>query len=265
MLIYNQNIWGNTREIIGNRNLLVRELIAEINPDICCFQECNPQTSRCGKTPMQELMKPKYIEVLPEYADRNFTPVFYNSEKLRLLECEYFPFEGLNDLDSKSITWGMFEEKSTGKRIIVMSVHFWWMYESEADNLQRCKNAETVCSLAKKLYNQYETAVIVTGDLNSGDKSRQGNGGYNKMIELGMKDIRYIAKETDDADTVSDTYPKANENGEYENGVMPEYTIDYAFAYGDESIFANKFSVINTQKARNSSDHSPLVIQFDIK
>ena len=82
MILYNQNIWGNTDKPIGNRHILIREMVDEIRPDVVTLQECNPARSRVGEYPMQEMLKPEYLEVLPEKADVNFAPVFYRTETL---------------------------------------------------------------------------------------------------------------------------------------------------------------------------------------
>ena len=34
MILYNQNIWGNTDKPIGNRHILIKEMIDEIRPDV---------------------------------------------------------------------------------------------------------------------------------------------------------------------------------------------------------------------------------------
>lgn len=238
-------------------------MIEELKPEICCFQECNKKTSRSGDTPIQEILKPTYIEALPEKADENYTPIFYNPNMVEFIEGGYFPFEGLNGDGSKSVTWVLFKEKLTDKKVIIMSVHFWYMAESEKDNLQRQENAKVVANLAKKLNEVHNVPVLVAGDLNSGDTD-QGTGGYDKMVELGMNDIRFLAKETDNAKTCSSDYPAMREDGIYENSAMPDCTIDYIFVYEAAPINANKFFVFNTQKARNSSDHLPLILDFDI-
>ena len=86
MILYNQNIWGNTDKPIGNRHILIREMVDEIRPDVVTLQECNPARSRVGEYPMQEMLKPEYLEVLPEKADVNFAPVFYRTETLEFAE-----------------------------------------------------------------------------------------------------------------------------------------------------------------------------------
>lgn len=266
MRIYNQNIWGNFSaedHCIANRNLLIKEMIEECSPDVCCFQECNPMTSRSGDTPIQEILKPDYVEIMPETVDKNFTPVFYNKSKFELIECGFMPFEGFNDHGSKSINWGVFKEKKTGILFAVASVHFWWMSRGEIDENQRRENAKASVKIARNIYEKYNIPVFVTGDLNSGEKNNQGIGGYNEMIKLGMKDVRDIAKETDFSDTCGD-YP-IMENGVFVKGGELTCTIDYMFVLGEELIQAEKFKVNNSKKARVSSDHSPLVFDFKMK
>ena len=169
MILYNQNIWGNTDKPIGNRHILIREMVDEIRPDVVTLQECNPARSRVGEYPMQEMLKPEYLEVLPEKADVNFAPVFYRTETLEFLEGGFFPFEGKNFGTSKSATWAVFTEKSTGKRFGMISTHFWFKAVDETDTQQRRENAKAVCKVAYDIQAKYNIPVLVAGDLNSTD------------------------------------------------------------------------------------------------
>ena len=267
MKIYNQNIWGNfssPEQCIANRNVLIKELIYEYNPDFCCFQECNPYTSRSGDTPIQDLLSKDYDEVSAKHSERNYTPIFYKRSEFNVKDCGYFPFKGLNDLNSKSVTWGVFEEKTNKKTIAVISTHFWWQSCNERDNMQRRENAHDVVRIARTISKKYNCAVIIAGDLNSGNVS-QGTAGYDEMVLGGMIDIRKIAMKTDYSFTCSaNAYPVLKE-GKYVSGFRTDCTIDYMFVCGDKLISANSFSVINNEKARISSDHSPLFLEFDVK
>ena len=46
MILYDQNIWGGTAKPLGNRPLLIRDMIYRFSADVLCFQECNPVTMR---------------------------------------------------------------------------------------------------------------------------------------------------------------------------------------------------------------------------
>lgn len=264
MRLYDQNIWGNTAEPIGNRNVLVKELIEEFQPDVCCFQECSPTTSRVGDGGIQEIIKPKYIEAVPEHSGENYTPIFYAPDKVEAIDGGFFPYDGLNDKNSKSLTWTLFREIATGKKVIIMSTHFWWKAESEEDDIQRVKNAEALVSHAETLHKKYGVPVIVSGDFNSGDSS-QGPVGYNAVLKLGMTDVRDIAEESDRSRTCSHNMPKINpESGKYEIGAERTCTIDYIFSFKNELFTANRFCVVTSEKALCSSDHSPLIFDFEI-
>ena len=83
------------------------------------------------------------------------------------------------------------------------------------------------------------------------------------MLALGFQNVRATSKTTTQTRTCRDEYPEKNENGCYANGKLPIYTIDYIFTYG-QGISGNVFAVLTNQGALNSSDHCPLVFDFEI-
>ena len=161
MRIYSQNIWGNfsSKECIGNRNFLIHQLIEKYQPDFCCFQECNPSTSRKDNS-ISILLKDNYDEVLLENENKNFTPIFYNRNKVKFVCGEYVVYSGLNDWDSKSFTWGLFENLENKERVVVISTHLWWKYTGEVDILQRRENVK---QLLRKLEVNFFDCSISTG------------------------------------------------------------------------------------------------------
>lgn len=263
MILYDQNIWGNTDNPVGNRHTLIREMVDEILPDVITMQECSPTLSRIGDYPMPVVLQPEYLEVLPEKAGLNFTPVFYREATLKLLEGGYFPFEGKNDEDSKSATWAVFEEKATGKRFAMISTHFWFKAADESDNQQRMENARAVCKVAKELDEKYNIPVLVAGDLNSSNHTGQGMGGYDEFIRQGMKDVRYVAKASCDTDTLHN-YPVHDGTGRYISTDEPYCTLDYVFVSKEDAMSIESFGVETTQKALLSSDHCPLIVKFEL-
>lgn len=266
MKIYDHNIWGNISKenCIANRNSLIKELIEDCNPDVCCLQECNPHTSRVAEFAIPDILSPDFVEVVPEYADKNYTPMLYNQNTTELIEGGYMPYEGLNDGNSKSITWAAFKDKATDKVYCVASTHFWYKASSKEDEEQRIANAEAAVCILKQLYEKYNAPVFLAGDLNSsGIVTGQGTGGYDRVIELGMTDVREIAENTDYSYTCSKGVPVLVD-GIYTKAPDPNFTLDYIFVLGKDLIKAKNFSVINSDKARTSSDHSPLVFEFDI-
>jgi endonuclease/exonuclease/phosphatase family metal-dependent hydrolase len=264
--LYDQNVWGNfaRTEKIGNRNQYILGLIKEYKPDFCTFQECNPSTSRSGKDPMQEILSYAYAEASPENAMKNFTPVFYNTERFECIDEKYEPLEGFNDWDSKSITYAVLKEKETGKLVAVFSTHFWWEYNKPEDNLQRLANVDQLKKLCDEVFEKYGCPIIISGDFNNGYQNNpQLAEPYEKMKKLGFVDIRYTAPITTDKHTCRDGEDiKQVEDGIYVGTGEPKHTIDYVFTYKNH-LKALKFEVNTSQEALNSSDHSPLITDFE--
>ncbi len=259
MKIYCQNIWNNNP--CAPRNRIVRELVREFNADVCFFQECGPETNRVGdgESPIAQLMNDCYREAYPEASDVNYTPVFYKKDKFNLIDSGYFLYDGLNDANSKSVTWAVLEEKETGKRFVVASTHLWWMYDSEKDNLQRLQNVAQLKQFCDEMVSKTGLPIIIGGDFNNGKGSLQGDEPYHTMLKEGFCDIRLVADETSDEPTCGEHYPKVLSAQSVEPRNHSQYTIDYIFTYNSKKLKAKKFDVLTSEAARKSSDHSPLL------
>lgn len=261
MILYDQNIWNYNP--CHYRNKLIRELVTDFNADVCTFQECGPATNRVGDAPIPVLMSDEYTEVCPELAHKNFTPVFYKTEKYNLIDSGYLLYDGINDCDSKGVTWAVLEDKETSKRIAVASTHFYWQPGKEEYNQQRLQNAEQLKEVCESIIAKYDVPVIIGGDFNNGTNAEQGDEPYHKMLKDGFIDIRKSADETTDMLTHHE-YPTLTDNGVYTKAPMPKITLDHIFIYGNSGIKAKKFDVITSEKALCSSDHCPLIGIFEI-
>ena len=260
--LYNHNIWGNfaAEQKLGNRNKLIKKLIFEGSPDFCCFQECNPTSSR-RDDPIEELILETYAEAPTEAGKNNFTPVFYNKERFKVVFSDWIRYSGLNDLDSKSITRAVFEEKASGKRVAVFSTHFWWQVGQE-HTLQRLENVKQLKAAAEEVIKEFGVPVIISGDLNNGLGAPQDTRPYEKLMKEGFTDIRHTAEITTDSHTCHG-YPTLNEKDEYVNGPEPFFTLDYIMTYGEKALRPLKFEVLTSKDALNSSDHCPLIGEFE--
>ena len=262
--LYTQNIWGDfpASEKIANRNELIASLVRQYEPDVCHFQECNPSTSRAAGCNIASLLADTYAEASAENAGRNFTPVFYRKDRFEEVESGFVPYEGLNDMYSKSITWVILREKESGKLLATASTHFWWKHDGEADSLARIANAQKLAGVCETIRTKYGIPVVTSGDLNCGPCSAQGMDGYNELVRLGLRDARYLAEKTTDMHTHHE-YPVLNEEGNYVNGKMPVRTLDHVFACGDP-VKVHSFAVVTEQNALDSSDHCPLVTDYEV-
>lgn len=263
--IYDQNIWGDMAkdQRISNRNGLIRDLVMRHNADICCFQECNPNTSRVGDTAIELLLSSVYEEVPTSVGKLNRTPVFYRRDRFDLIDNGYHLFEGKNNGNGKSITWAILSEKESGVRFGICSTHFWWKSESEEDNQQRLQNADALYDCMMKLKAQYDVPVFATGDLNCGINSSQGTEPYESLARR-LLDARKVADLTTDKFT-HHAYPVMDEQGIYRNGGQPQRTLDHMFVTDHPHVKINVFDVEDSQDALDSSDHCPLIVKATVQ
>lgn len=264
MKIYCQNIWNSNP--CAPRNRIVRELVRDFDADVCFFQECGPQTNRIGdgEAPIVNLMSDCYSEAYSEAADRNYTPVFYKKDKYNLIDSGYFLYDGLNDANSKSVTWAILEEKETSQRVVVASTHLWWMFESEKDNLQRLQNVSQLKQFCDAMVAETGLPIIVGGDFNNGKGSPQGEEPYHTMLKEGFCDARLVADETSDEPTCGDSYPSVLPDQSVVARNHSEFIIDYVFTYNAAIVKTKKFDVLTSEEARQSSDHSPVLAVFEM-
>ena len=256
LTIFCQNVWDSNP--CHYRNQLIRSLVSDYNADICMFQEFGTNTTRTGNSPLQNLLSDEYTEGCAAAAQKNFTPVFYKSERFDLIDSGYTLYEGLNNVDSKSISWAVLNDKENGSSFVAVSTHFWWMYDSERDFKQRLENVDQLKSVCDEIIAKYNLPIIIGGDFNNGENSVQGEEPYKKMLSLGFKDLRLIAKKSTHMYTHHD-YPIQMPDDTFEKAVMPVRNLDYIFVYGNFDVTVEEFDVITTDKALTSSDHCPLV------
>lgn len=263
--LYDQNVWNVNP--IDNRNILIRSMIEEFDADFCTFQECGPNTCRAAEHPLPELMSDKYAEVCPEKVGVNYTPVFYKKEKYNVLEAQYHVYTGFNDVNSKTLSWGVFEDKQTGEKIAIASTHFWFKARGDIDTRQRKQNANELKEACDYIVEKYGVPVVISGDFNSGRNAETGDAPYRYTLEIGFKDFRYMAEETTDGYTYHDYPVLDQEKGIYVNkpDALPYCDLDFILVYGSDKIKAKKFEILTSEKALNSSDHCPLLGVFEIE
>ena len=264
--IYNQNIWGNMPPTarIANRHDLIADLITEEKPDVCGFQECNPRTSRAGEGAIDRRMAALgYAEATAAHAGENFTPLFYKKDIFLEEASGFLPYEGLNDVRSKSMTWAILRDTRNDNRFAVISTHFWWRWEGEEDHAARLSNVDALVAQCKKLADEYAVPVIVMGDLNNGDNAPQGDAAYRALLARGMTDTRNVAEEADRGHTCHG-YPILGEDGIYRDGDTPYMTLDHILLWNATALTVERLAVLRTPAALNSSDHCPLVLDFSL-
>jgi len=256
LTFYSQNVWNSNP--CHFRTPIVRSLVSDFNADICMFQEFGPFSVRKGDKPLQNLMSDEYTEICPYISHKNYTPVFYKTDCFDLIDDGYLLYDGLNDADSKSVSWCVLKDKRNGVMFAVASTHFWWMFDNEEDFAQRLANVDQLRAVCDGIIAKHNVPVIIGGDFNNGAFSEQGEEPYKKMLSLGFRDMRLVSEKTTDCLTHHE-YPVEMPDGTFTKGEMPERNLDNIFIYGDFDVKALSFDVITSDKALTSSDHCPLI------
>jgi len=261
------NVLGNSDQSlypIKQRSQMLAELYLEYSPDVIGMQEFS-SNSRSSTTGMIKYLT-GYTEVTVTVTNSdkiNYTPLFYRTDRLRLLDSGYHLFnDGRNDR-SKSITWAVFEVKATGERFAVCSTHFFWMSDG---NAARLLDAEQLLGVMDTINTKYNCPIFSGGDYNCNPTSEP----YKKITAAGCLDIQSIAEKASNYKT-SHAYPEYNTAlGIYDKyyditGTSYSASIDHIFLYGNKSLATVKeFKIINDKYALLGSDHTPLIADFNI-
>ena len=257
--VYCQNVWNNPPI---NRTALQRDLIFDLDADVCLFQECGPKTIRAGAEALPPMLSARYEEVPTEVGNQNYTPVFYKRDRFDLIDQGYILYKGKNDANSKSVTWAILSEKASGVRFGVCSTHFWWKCNEPDDNAHRLSNAAELYACAMDLKQRFNVPVIIGGDLNCGKLSSQGEEPWLWLCER-LIDVRAKAPITTDMMT-HHAYPVKDENGLFCDGEMPRRTLDHMFVTEHPHVELHSFEVDTSHRALTTSDHCPLILKATI-
>jgi len=313
------NMWGNSTTKYGPRDqhqMLAAEIVNAYAPDIIGFQEFNNHNRNDGWWSMDSLLEAygyteidvsnfkndksgQYMTNDGTEARNNFTPIFYNAEKVTLLEVSYVSYDvSHNDMGSKSLSWAIFRDNETDKKFGVLATHFWWADTADG-NKARIVNAEVVNGEVAKMLQKYpDIPIFVGGDFNctnSSDPYKKliNEGGlvdvqgiaartethatyhakqeYNKMFVAGNKNVGIdvnLNNEESDSVWIADGYLGAwttwyHPDHSYKNGYND--AIDHIFIKGQDKVEIKAFDIIASKMALLASDHCPLIVDFNLK
>lgn len=261
------NIWGNTSEgQIADRMRQTAILYEGYAPDVIGLQECSPGSRGGNNSIIKLLGEIGYTEVPAQStnsAKNNYTPLLYNPETVKLIDYGYRLYEGQNDSGSKGLTWGVFETVKTGETFAVLSTHYWWQSDDAQDTLDRESNARESLDTIAQIQAKYNCPVILGGDFNCNPSS----GPYAILTAGGLKDVQANTTQTENSHT-HHTYPTYNEKtGLWDDPIYPASnyarSIDHIFSTKD-NITIKRFDVVTDLYALLSSDHCPLIVDFDL-
>ena len=192
--------WGGLP--VSPRAKMFTAVLDKYAPDIIAGQEvCSDWHKVLEKNIYEDY---KVVQPKINLFSYNKTPLFYNKNTLNLIESGYLPYSEGDDNGCRAVTWGLFEIKASGKRVIVTDTHLDLIRgkDIQKELAVMNKQADELLALADDLTERYGCALLACGDYNSQENEEgtdsQGNplGNftaaeiYAKIAEK-MRDIKY--------------------------------------------------------------------------
>ena len=273
VMFYNV-LWDNDfLRMAWERNIMTAHIVREFSPAVVGFQECGTRKrAECCMYDFAKMMNgvayvETPVEVKNEYRNDNCTPLFYDPEQVEYLDGAYVwysrqaPAEEIGRMDrsSKSMTWGLFEDKKTKERYIVATTHMC----TQKDEIRELQ-AKEACELYDQLKEKYNVPIIMGGDFNSVVNSK----GYGYYRAQGYPNAMEIA--TLDTCDIMTYHPYPAYDASYEMVMKtanaehtPARSVDHIlFPHKPESLEAKVYGVLVNDFTLAASDHFPLFVDF---
>ena len=253
--IMSSNIWG---DYFGNeippRALQLCSIYHKYLPDILGLQEMTPNFYEDAfLTNLSDL-----YTLVPVYPPMqvNYTPLLYKTDRFDLLKFGWEPFADTPD-KTKSLTWGLFQDRHTAERLAAISLHFWCTAGPEHDKI-RVRSAEQLCCRIHELEEKYDCPVFAFGDFNCGTYSEP----MMLLKTQGFPTAQLCA--TDYRDTFSSHHgdPVRGEDGFYHGSPTPAPAVDSLdhIICTIHRVSVKEYHVVTDQEALDATDHSPVFI-----
>lgn len=255
------NIYGWENYSTSVRKEMQLELFKTYSPDVIGLQEFSAGVRSGGL--IKDLSQLGYTEVKPKYTYSNFTPLFYKADVLEVVDSGYQLYRGLNDSDSKSVTWAVFSVKQTGERFIAMSTHFYWE-NTEEGAATRISNATELINLIAAIRENTEYAelpLVAGGDLNCTVSSDPAN----ILREGGLQFAWDLALQKND---VSTHHQHAEYSANYQTYTgLYRPTGKYSAAIdqvwiSSDNMTVNMLSTLTATYTLIASDHCPVLVDI---
>ncbi len=184
-----------------------------------------------------------------------FTPIFYRRERFEPLEHDTFWLSETPDVPgSKSwdaaieriATWGIFRDRTTGRRFVVLNTHF--------DHVGAQARAESARLILNRLTSiAPDLPRIVTGDFNTTDDTEP----YRVLTgsASGLRDAFVVTREPHYG-------PTSTWNGF--SGIVPDLRIDFVFVGKDVDVLRHGI-LTERMDGRFPSDHLPVLAEVVIR
>ena len=247
---------------IESRNQMQAELHYEYLPDVIGLQE-NAATVASYHTRMLKLGYSS-VPIKPTNSNnQDYTAMLYRADRLDILECGYYLYDDGAGDKSKSVSWAVFKDKASGDVFAVGSTHFYWTSD-DLGKSARIKDAEQLAQVVKNITKKYNCPMIVGGDFNCNISSEP----IKNLYSAGFENLQKISPDTMDITTHHSYSPWNDALNLYIDVVTPtkgySSAIDHALVYNKSTMTPKMFRVILHDYTLLSSDHCPVMVDFDI-
>ncbi len=239
----------NHHPAISLRSDAVLETINHTKPDLIGVQEVDKHWTAVfkanEKSPYQLLMMP--VPKGSKSKEKTYSPltgILYNAERFDLIERGVQKY---TDTTIRCLTWGLFEDRATHKRVLFTNTHW------DLTDAKRLRNAKQMAKEIEGLRKRFENVPVVsTGDFNTMASSEA----FTEFVKLsGMSDAMTSAEFKENGNLSSWSWPVVTRLP-----YLKMSPIDHVLASSDYTILASRLLV--DEKILDASDHLPLVVDL---
>ena len=247
---------------IETRNQMQAELHYEYLPDVIGLQE-NAASVQSYHTRMIKYGYSPVPTNATNKAKRDYTAMLYRADKLDILECGWHLYDDGAGDQSKSVAWAVFKDKASGDVFAVGSTHFYWTSD-DLGKSARLKDAAQLTEVVKSITSKYNCPMIVGGDYNCNINSDP----IKNLYKAGFENLQKLSPDTMDVTTHHSYSPWNAELNLYIDVVIPSKAyssaIDHALLYNKSTLVPKMWRVILHDYTLLSTDHCPVMVDFDI-
>ena len=266
------------------RNALQWQMVKQYMPDVLGCQEFNvtkrgERANEYGNL-VALLEREGYKESCPRdvgvHCYYNMTPLFYNTKTTKLIKSAYYWYEhqidgeninncSPNDCGSKALTWGVFEDKKTGKRYIAVSTHM-ATRSNGVRGLQAIEAVNVITSLVEK----YNAPVFLGGDYNG--RTTHANYLYFTSENVNYADLALNGSAEVFASTTAThhRYPCFNTELGFMLPDVADNTgesldcIDHIMMTNGDKVKVGVYGVVVDECSMSGSDHYPIFVDVTL-
>ncbi len=262
----NTAAWKEQGEDCSNNARLknIAKVYMAYDPDVIALQEMNYYfinylVDRINESGRHYKVADRYVT---GNAYRNFTPIVYNADTVKLLDSSSHIFRYASNSNSKSYTWGYFQEKKTGNRFVVFSTHLWWQSDKSypKSSYYREKQIAEICNKADELIAKYDCPCFIMGDFNCTSSSKE----YKTLATMGYSDC--YATATKYSDNSCGKYVCNGKSFSYKvSGSGYSKSIDHIASKNLKESEILTYDYVTPNFYGKLSDHAPLYVDVMLK